>query len=99
VLPLLALMVTGSSAQAGLVGTVQAVLTQAFLIPGGLIIDRFSRKRLIILSGVVNAGVLFLLAALGWSGQLSLGVLLGAAAVFGLTSGWLGKPAMPSCGA
>ncbi len=91
VLPLLALMVTGSAAQAGLVGTVQAVLTQTFLIPGGLIIDRFSRKRLIILSGVVNAGVLFLLAILGWSGQLSLGILLGAAAVFGLASGWLGE--------
>lgn len=91
VLPLLALMVTGSAAQAGLVGTVQAVLTQAFLIPGGLIIDRFDRKRLIVLSGVINAVVLFLLAVLGWSGQLSLGVLLGAAAVFGLTSGWLGE--------
>ncbi|MFZ2427471.1 MAG: hypothetical protein WAW71_04920, partial [Propioniciclava sp.] len=38
-LPLLALLVTGSAAQAGLVGTVQAVLTQVCLIPGGLLID------------------------------------------------------------
>lgn len=90
-LPLLALMVTGSAAQAGLIGTVQAVLTQAFLIPGGMIIDRFSRKRLIILSGLVNAGVLFVIAVLSWSGQLSFAILLGAAAVFGLASGWLGE--------
>ncbi len=91
VLPLLALMVTGSAAQAGLVGTVQAALTQAFLIPGGLIIDRFDRKRLIVISGVVNGSVLFMLAILGWSGHLSFGALLGAAVVFGLASGWLGE--------
>jgi MFS family permease len=90
-LPLLALLVTGSAAQAGLVGTVQAVLTQVCLIPGGLLIDRFDRRRLIMLHGVVQAGTLLALAALAWSGQLTLALLVAGAALVGTASGCLGE--------
>ena len=90
-LPLLALLVTGSAAQAGLVGTVQAVLTQVCLIPGGLLIDRFDRRRLIMLHGVVQAVTLLALAALAWSGQLTLGFLVVGAALVGTASGCLGE--------
>lgn len=90
-LPLLALLVTGSAAQAGLVGTVQAVLTQVCLIPGGLLIDRFDRRRLIMLHGVVQAVTLLALAALAWSGQLTLGFLVVGAALVGMAGGCLGE--------
>ncbi len=90
-LPLLALLVTGSAAQAGLVGTVQAVLTQVCLIPGGLLIDRFDRRRLIMLHGVIQAVTLLALAALAWSGQLTLALLVVGAALVGMAGGCLGE--------
>lgn len=90
-LPLLALLVTGSAAQAGLVGTVQAVLTQVCLIPGGLLIDRFDRRRLIMLHGAVQAVTLLTLAALAWSGQLTLALLVVGAALVGMAGGCLGE--------
>ncbi len=91
ILPLLTLTITGSAVHAGLVSTVQGLLTQVFLIGGGVIIDRFDRRILIRLHSAVNAVALLLLAVLAWGGQLGLAALLSAAVVFGLVAGLFGE--------
>jgi len=54
--PLLALALTHSPAKAGIVAFARALPLWLFALPGGLAADRFSRKRLMIISDVVRAG-------------------------------------------
>ncbi|WP_329572701.1 MFS transporter [Kitasatospora sp. NBC_01266] len=47
-LPLLVLQLTGSPAQAGLVGTAALVVTTVCQLPAGVLVDRFDRRRLML---------------------------------------------------
>ncbi|MCT1656592.1 MFS transporter [Brevibacterium luteolum] len=89
--PLLALSVSVSAAQAGMVSTIQLLLTQALLIPGGLVIDRFGRRGLVTVNASVNAVVLLFLSALALTGNLTLPVLIGAAIILGVCTGLFGE--------
>ncbi|MBD8020136.1 MFS transporter [Brevibacterium gallinarum] len=89
--PLLALSVSVSAAQAGMVSTIQLLLTQALLIPGGLVIDRFGRRGLVTVNASVNAIVLLVLSALALTGNLTLPVLIGAAIILGVCTELFGE--------
>lgn len=91
VVPLLALFVTGSAAFAGLIGTIQAVCTQAVLLAGGIVIDRHDRARLIRLNGWVNCILLVALAVTTGTEHLHAGVFIVASILFGLAGGLLGE--------
>jgi MFS family permease len=71
--PLLALALTHSPAKAGIVAFARALPLWLFALPGGLAADRFSRKRLMIISDVVRAAAL---TALGTT------IVLGRAALW-----------------
>lgn len=67
-LPLLVLYLTGSPAQAGLVGAMSALPYVIFCLPAGALVDRWDRKRTMLLCDVVRAvslGSLPLAYALG----------------------------------
>ncbi|OMH32294.1 MFS transporter [Tersicoccus sp. Bi-70] len=64
--PLLALSVTGSPAQAGVVTAIGAVGRVLAVLPGGVLTDRYDRRVLVLAgagAGVVTAGVLAVLLA------------------------------------
>ncbi|MFE9450992.1 MFS transporter [Streptomyces sp. NPDC006739] len=56
-LPLLVLQLTGSPAQAGLVGTAGLALTMACRLPAGALVDRFDRRRLMLVCDAVRVVV------------------------------------------
>jgi MFS family permease len=54
-LPLLILAVTGSPAQAGIVGALRGLAYLLFGLPAGALVDRWERRRLMVLCDVVRA--------------------------------------------
>lgn len=67
-LPLLVLYLTGSPAQAGLVGAIEALPYVIFCLPAGALVDRWDRKRTMLLCDAIRAlslGSLPLTYALG----------------------------------
>jgi transmembrane secretion effector len=61
--PLLTLALTGSAAKTGYVGAVEFTPLVLFSVPAGIAADRFDRRRLCIVSDVVAAAALAVLAA------------------------------------
>ena len=67
--PLVAFAVTGSLAATGMVGLVQGLGTLAAMIPGGLLADRYDRRRLRLLAavtGMVMQALLIVVLLQGW---------------------------------
>lgn len=86
VVPLLAYRLTGSVIEAGALATVTRSISLAATLPGGLIVDRVSRRRLIQLYAVVGMlcwGCLFLLLATGMATFVELCVLSATASLNG----------------
>lgn len=85
--PLLAYQVTGSVAQAGLIAGVGEVGALLGTLPGGVVADRFDRRRIILASSLLG-GLLWLgLALAWWAGQLTgwhLAVVLFGSSVAGV---------------
>lgn len=52
--PLLILAVTGSAAQAGIVASAQLGATLVFLLPAGVIADRYPRKAIMVISSLIQ---------------------------------------------
>lgn len=76
-LPLLAYGLTGSTAMAGVLVTVQAVVTTLGILPGGVLVDRYDRRttiRVYALGSVIVWGVV---ALLHFTGLLTWPVFLG----------------------
>src|SRR5512147_2405277 len=74
-LPLLVLYLTGSPAQAGLVGAMSALPYVVFCLPAGALVDRWDRKRTMILCDTIRAlslGSLPLAYALGFLSLLQI---------------------------
>ncbi|MGC4153025.1 MAG: MFS transporter [Propionicimonas sp.] len=70
-IPLLAFQVTGSVAQAGLIAGIGEVGALLGTLPGGVVADRFDRRRIILIASVLG-GLLWLgLAAVWWAGHLA----------------------------
>lgn len=80
-IPLLAFQVTGSVAQAGLIAGIGEAGALVATLPGGVVADRFDRRRIIMVASSLG-GLLWLgLAAVWWTGHLAGWHL--AAALFG----------------
>lgn len=73
--PLVAFAVTGSAAATGIVGLVQGIGLLAGMIPGGVLADRFDRRRLRLLAGVLGAFAQLVLAAVLVTGLADVTVL------------------------
>ena len=56
-MPLIAYAATGSLTTAGFVGIVGAVASTVMTVPGGVVVDRVDRKRLIVLGDLARAAV------------------------------------------
>ncbi|WBB75901.1 MFS transporter [Micromonospora sp. WMMD1128] len=89
-MPLLVLFLTGSAAQAGLVGSAGLLTTLACRLPAGVVADRFSRRTLLVACDVIRLVVYLALAGAVLAGIANLPMVLvvtviGAAAnaVFG----------------
>ncbi|WP_422117120.1 MFS transporter [Brachybacterium sp. UNK5269] len=78
--PLVAFAVTGSAAATGVVGLVQGVGLLAGMLPGGVLADRFDRRRLRLLAGMLGALAQLVLVAVllaGWADVTVLAVIAG----------------------
>lgn len=86
--PLLVLATTGSAARAGLVGGAGLVGTLVSLLPAGVVADRHSRRRVLVLSSLIQMAAVgsvvpVVLGHRVYLGHLmAVGLLIGAAAAF-----------------
>ena len=83
-IPLLVLTLTGSPLDAGAAGTAYAVAQTVMRLPGGAFADRWSRRRVLLLSDAARAALLAVLIISMWcdvaSFPLILGVMVGLGA-------------------
>src|SRR4051794_9108504 len=75
---------TGSSALVGVTIALQAVPAAAFGLMGGLVADRFPRRRVLIVTQLAQASIAVILAVLYVTSALPLGVLLVGAVLSGV---------------
>lgn len=92
-LPWLVLQVTGDALALGFVIALMSVPRAIFILLGGALVDRYSPKRVMMLSKYASALLLGALAALTWHGQATLPVIyllafgIGLAQAFAMPSG------------
>jgi MFS family permease len=91
VYPLLALSLTGSPLQAGLLAATQAATAVVFGIPAGALADRFSRRNLLLSSEALRTLATAAVLAVVVMGAVNIAGLFAAAVVLGL-SGAIGMP-------
>ncbi len=77
--PLLVLLVTGSPAQAGFVSALRVLVYVALVLPAGVIVDRWDRKRLMIMCDTVRTLCLVSIPVALILGHLTLVLLYSAA--------------------
>lgn len=77
----LVLQLTDSAFYLGLVGLVRAVPTIVFSLIGGVLADRFDRRRILLVTQSVAGGSSLLLAALTWTGVVTVWHILSIAFV------------------
>ncbi|PWF27584.1 MFS transporter [Ancrocorticia populi] len=75
-IPLLTLMVTNDPAQAGIIGGVGLAVQIVCTLSGGVLADRHSRIRLMVLGGLSGAIISAGFAAIAWLGNLTFTTLL-----------------------
>ncbi|MGO1590920.1 MAG: MFS transporter [Ancrocorticia sp.] len=75
-IPLLTLMVTDDPAQAGIIGGVGMGVQVTTMLAGGVLADRHSRIRLMVMGGGIGAVLSAIFAAVAWVGSLSFTFLL-----------------------
>lgn len=86
-MPLIALAVTGSLSQAGVVGFVTSAVSMVLMVPGGLLADRADRKKLLLAGHVFGAATWGGGVALYFAGGLNFITLIILAALTGARSG------------
>lgn len=89
-LPLIAQSVTGSPAQATLLDSIMSMTSSALKLPGGVVQDKYDRRKLMTLFGLIGFVLFIACAALGWAGLLLYPVLIVLAVCLGVRSGLLG---------
>ena len=90
-IPLIALSITGSPAQASLVSAVESCVFALTSIPGGVIQDRFDRRRLLLIWGFTGMVLFGAMSLLGQAGWLSLAGMVVFSVLMGLRLGLLGN--------
>jgi predicted MFS family arabinose efflux permease len=76
VFTLLGLAITGSPVQAGLVGAASALGGTVAALPAGALVDRLSRKKMLIACGATGAVLYASVALAGWAGRLTIAHLI-----------------------
>jgi MFS family permease len=79
---------TGKASSLGFVLAVESLAMLATLLWGGVLADRYSRRRLMIGSDVARAGVMTVFFALDASGHLGMNAILVLALLFGAADGF-----------
>ncbi|HEV8595410.1 MAG TPA: MFS transporter [Thermoplasmata archaeon] len=82
-LPWQILLLTNSTATLGGVFAAYFVAQLGLLLVGGVIVDRFSRRRLVVLSDILQGVLVAGMAALAYAGTLSVPAVYAFAALFG----------------
>ncbi|MEG1329029.1 MAG: MFS transporter, partial [Janthinobacterium sp.] len=85
-LPWLVLSLTGDSLSLGIAVALMGAPRAVLILLGGTIADRYSARRVMLLSKYAQAAILFLLAALLWLDQASLALAYAAALALGIAS-------------
>ncbi|HEY7341974.1 MAG TPA: MFS transporter [Ktedonobacterales bacterium] len=80
------LVLTGSGAAMGAVLVAETVPRVLFLLLGGVVADRFSRRNVLLWSDTIRGVAVGAIAVLGWMGLLALWHLIVLGAIFGLAS-------------
>lgn len=89
--PLIAFAVTGSPSAAGLIGMCGGLALLLGMLPGGVIADRFDRRRLRMLNAALGVGIQLVLVVVLLAGAASLGVLAALTVVDRLRGSLLGS--------
>lgn len=76
-IPLIALFITDSPAQAGIIGALGMIGRMIGTLPGGVIADRYNRRKLMMLGSGLGLLIALVLALAAASNQLNFGALLG----------------------
>ncbi|MGA8113722.1 MAG: MFS transporter [Actinocatenispora sp.] len=85
-LPLLVVAITGKPLQAGGVAAVETVPYIALSLPLGVLVDRYSRRAMLIVAGIVSMLVSLAIPIAYHLDHLSIGLVYGVAAVVGAAS-------------
>ncbi|WP_433674403.1 MFS transporter [Microbacterium gorillae] len=85
-MPLIALMITSSPAQAGIISAITVVVRIFATMLGGVLADRHSRGRIMIVGGIASTVLSAGFTALAWSGSLTFATLLATSIVMGFSS-------------
>jgi len=82
------LLLTRSATEMGIVLSVQFIPLLLFTLFGGVAADRLPRRSVMLWSDVGRAGIMFIIAVLGWAHLLQLWHLIVTAFLFGLVRGF-----------
>lgn len=88
-LSLIVFDITGSAAEATMVESLYVVMQALTSIPGGLLQDRFDRRRLLLIYGASGLLLTGIAALAGMVGTLTVGLLIALAASLGVRAGLL----------
>lgn len=81
--PLLVLAITGSPAQAGLIGALRALMYIVLILPAGALLDRWNRKQVMLICDTVRAIGMASIPVAGLLGHLTLAQLYAVAFIEG----------------
>lgn len=86
--PLLALYITGSPAQAGIIAAIGQVGRVLATLPGGVVADRHNRRTLMVVGGVIGLTIGSALTAFQLSGLLGFWLLTGLNLLMSMRNGF-----------
>lgn len=95
-IPLLTLMVTNDPAQAGIIGGVGMGVQVTSMLAGGVLADRHSRIKLMVIGSAIGAVLAAVFAAVAWADSLSFTLLLATEILMALRGGIFNTAGKPS---
>ncbi|TNF87585.1 MAG: MFS transporter, partial [Gammaproteobacteria bacterium] len=88
-MPWLVLKLTGDAFAMGAVLAIAAVPRAIFMLLGGVVVDRFSPRVVMILSNAARMALVLILALTTWQESISMGLVYAVALLFGLADAFM----------